>query len=490
MILRRAIGAEFCVGIVLLFFAKYAILKAYRKKECPCTMKNKIFLRTRSLPSLLTVLILCASVLFYAPLSVFADGRAVVTTPPTGYTQGSDVVYVTFSKNGRTGVMNWGARGEDCGFLSPNAEAFYVGDYTYETLAVLEGGTQTSAPASALYAALRDMMVAEHSYIISYQNTRDLYAYTDCVSNDSTLLVSFYSGVLHKSTWDAGTTWNREHVWPNSKCIGDKAQDAADIMMLRPTLTEENGSRGNKAYGESSGYFDPGESVRGDCARILLYQYTRWGNTAKMWGTAGVMENVEILLRWMEEDPVDTWEMGRNDAVESITGTRNVFVDYPEYAWLLFEREVPTDLVTPSGLAASGEAMPEPPAVTESETEPETEPDFEMTQPEPPPATEPEFEMTQPEPPPATEPDFEMTQPEPPPVQSEEVTAEVESAPETALESVSETVSVTVSDTEAPSANASGGGCAGLVAGGTVISSLSLASLGILLTLPKRQRED
>ena len=60
------------------------------------------------------------------------------------------------------------------------------------------------------------------------------------------------------------------------------------------------------------------------------------------------------LLAWMEEDPVDTWEMGRNDAVQSITGTRNVFVDYPEYAWLLFGREIPSDMTTPSGEAAGG----------------------------------------------------------------------------------------------------------------------------------------
>jgi hypothetical protein len=72
-----------------------------------------------------------------------------------------------------------------------------------------------------------------------------------------------------------------------------------------------------------------------------------------MWGSSGVMENLDILLKWMEEDPVDTWEMGRNDAVQSITGVRNVFVDYPEFAWLLFGREIPSDLVTPSGNGAS-----------------------------------------------------------------------------------------------------------------------------------------
>ena len=132
-------------------------------------------------------------------------------------------------------------------------------------------------------------------------------------------------------------------------------------MMLRPASVSENSSRGNKAYGESSGYYDPnslGQNVRGDCARIVLFVYTRWGNTGSMWGSSGVMESLNVLLKWMEEDPVDTWEMGRNDAVQSITGTRNVFVDYPEYAWMLFGKSVPTDMVTPSGKASSGVTTP------------------------------------------------------------------------------------------------------------------------------------
>jgi len=129
-------------------------------------------------------------------------------------------------------------------------------------------------------------------------------------------------------------------------------------MMLRPTWVSENSSRGNTAYGESGSYYDPGESTRGDCARIVLYVYTRWGNTGRMWGTSGVMESMDVLLKWMEQDPVDTWEMGRNDAVQAITGTRNVFVDYPEYAFLLFGKSVPNNYPTPS---QSNGATPEPP---------------------------------------------------------------------------------------------------------------------------------
>ncbi len=427
-------------------------------------MKNK-----RILAAVAAVCLLATVLVSALAIPVAADSRAVVTTTPTGYTEAADVVYLSFTEGNYSGVMNWGARGEDCVFLSPHAEDYYTDGYAYAVLSLLDGGTQSTAPSSDLYAALQDMMVAEHSHIISYQNTRDLYAYTDCVSNDSSRLVSFYSGALHTSVWDSGKTWNREHVWPNSKCIGDKSKDAADIMMLRPTLVKENGSRSNTAYGESSAYFDPGESVRGDCARIVLYVYVRWGNTAKMWGTSGVMENLEVLLRWMEEDPVDTWEMGRNDAVESITGVRNVFVDYPEYAWLLFDREIPDDMVTPSGMAAEGgdaptETVPDetnPAETTPVETTPVADapdvddPDYEMTQPTPPPETVPETVES------ATESATEA-----------ESEAEDERESESEVEEVSETE--TAADTDADAADAvtdgeaTGGGCAS-AAGGTAV---------------------
>lgn len=64
-----------------------------------------------------------------------------------------------------------------------------------------------------------------------------------------------------------------------------------------------------------------------------------------------VIESLDTLLEWMQEDPVDTWEMSRNDCVQKVQGNRNVFIDYPEFAWLLFGRELPADYDTPSGYA-------------------------------------------------------------------------------------------------------------------------------------------
>ncbi|MBQ7088113.1 MAG: endonuclease [Clostridia bacterium] len=258
-------------------------------------------------------------------------------------------------------VYNWGTREEVATFMSPMAEAWYDKNNTsYEELSSLNGSASVgSVPSSALYKELQSLMKSNHDYETSYNATRNLFQYTDCQNSGKTSkkISSFYSGALIGPAWDGGSTWNREHTWPNSK--GDASGNGEnDIFMLRPTSKSENSSRGNTAYGESSSYYHPNSEsggkydLRGDVARIMLFVYCRWGNTVKMWGGSGVMESLPVLLKWVEEDPVDTWELGRNDSTESITGTRNVFVDYPELIFLMFGADIPDDYASPSGEGA------------------------------------------------------------------------------------------------------------------------------------------
>lgn len=312
---------------------------------------------TKRLFALFMVLALCLS---FVPAVEFSAQAATV-----------DYVYAG------NYIKNWGTRGTTATFLSQNAEAFYQDNNTsYEALARLSGATSTAnVPSSALFRQLHELMFDNinlwTSYSANYDATKDQYQYTDCQDSgkaDAGQISSFYSGQLIGPEWDSGSTWNREHTWPNSKGNGasdTKALREADIMMLRPASVSENSGRGNTAYGKSSGYYNPNVQsngkydVRGDVARIALYVYTCWGGHSDekyhnnalnyMWGSGGVIESKEVLLEWMEEDPVDTWELGRNDSVESITGTRNVFVDYPELAFALFNEEVPEDYTTPSG---------------------------------------------------------------------------------------------------------------------------------------------
>ena len=284
------------------------------------------------------VLVLCTVVTLLAGLTVTASAAE-----PTGASQ------VNYRKSGKY-VYNWGKRDTTATFLTTYAQSYYTGSYSYATLSSKSGSTSTGAAdiySSALGTALHNMLVSKQTYTTSYNGTRDLYCYTDCEQN-ADKISSYYSGTLIGPKWDGGKTWNREHTWPNSK--GLDGSDENDIMMLRPTSVSENSGRGNNAYGTGSGYYDPnkfGENLRGDVARLMLQHLMRWGNTSKFYGSGGVIENRALLLQWLEEDPVDTWEMGRNDAVQAITGVRNVFVDYPELAFKLLGVEVPANYPTP-----------------------------------------------------------------------------------------------------------------------------------------------
>lgn len=306
----------------------------------------------KSLSMLMALLMIFS---LFAGLQIPADAATV------DYQYGSTTAYSNV-------IKNWGTRGELATFLSPNAEEFYD-DTSYESLSAKAGSADiTLVNTSALYVALYQLMSEAHTKKTSYEHTKNLFQYTDSQANgvNSTAISAFYSGEEVGPAWDSGATWNREHVWPNSKggaSSGDGGGiNETDIIMLRPETSSNNSSRGNKAYGVSSGYYFPNLSntydVRGDVARTVLYTYVRWGKEESevlnnMWGSDGVMESKEVLLNWMEADPVDTWEMGRNDSVQSITGTRNVFVDYPELAFELFEENVPANYNTPSGSAVA-----------------------------------------------------------------------------------------------------------------------------------------
>jgi hypothetical protein len=147
-------------------------------------------------------------------------------------------------------------------------------------------GISDSLTGNDLLAALRSLNKSKRHSTVSYDgmgtSPSGQFKYTDYDPNyvqlDSngqpygTKLLSFYSGT------SATSGMNREHVWPNSHG-GNVIEN--DIHMPRPTLTSENGSRGNSFYVEgkcnSSSGWDPAmesfgdETYRGDSARIIFY---------------------------------------------------------------------------------------------------------------------------------------------------------------------------------------------------------------------------
>ena len=270
----------------------------------------------------------------------------------------------TYSKQ-----YNSGTRDVVCTTLSGTSAAAYYANYNYDNLSQLSQ--------SQLFSQLQTLMRSTHDYISSYDDCHYKANKTDCTngSQNVSLIYTSYSATM--SQWNG---WNREHVWPQSLGGGNTKGGGADLHHIRPSDSGVNSSRGNKKYGDSGDnptqkkgtdpavgvlggtyngtYFEPLDNVKGDVARICLYVYVRWNSD---WGASSitkVFQSVDVLLEWCELDPVDTWEMGRNEVVGDIQGNRNVFIDYPEYAWLIFGREVPTDMTTPSGKAATSTSNP------------------------------------------------------------------------------------------------------------------------------------
>ena len=271
---------------------------------------------------------------------------------------------------------NSGTRDVVCTTLDgTSADDYYTNSYAYDKLDDLSS--------SALLTTLRTLMTNTHTYKTTYNECHTLANRSDCeegngkgnTSSEQKVLLLYTSYTSNQSEWNG---WNREHVWPKS-LGGNNDSDrggGADLHHIRPSDAGVNSSRGNKKYGEAganatekygtkpavgvlggtynSTYFEPLDNVKGDVARICLYVWVRWGSD---WGANNitqVFQSVDVLLEWCALDPVDTWEMGRNEVIEDIQGNRNVFIDYPELAWLLFDREIPSDMVTPSGEAAKG----------------------------------------------------------------------------------------------------------------------------------------
>lgn len=216
-----------------------------------------------------------------------------------------------------------------------------------------------SESGSTLKQSLRTLITSTHKNILSYGDLRTKTAKTDVDPNNSNNLILFYSRVSVPSKWDSGNTWNREHVWPQSTSWFTTSGAGADIHHLRPTNPSTNSSRGNTPYGVVSHtennrkkisisghgivdygyanktYFEPLDEVKGDVARIVFYLLVRY-KESDSYSITKVAQSIDILLEWNDLDPVDSLERTRNEEAFKIQGNRNPFIDYSDFADMIF----------------------------------------------------------------------------------------------------------------------------------------------------------
>ena len=226
---------------------------------------------------------------------------------------------------------------------------------------------------SALHDIIDDHTIFAYDGGDSFQALRSL----DQDPNNSSRVLTVYSGTSEPKFADGGLTWNREHCWPRGYGISatgtGASADESDLFNLRACLTEVNVLRGDRVYDTAAtnhptdpavapagapqclydanfgqgGLWTPRPSERGDLARAMFYMAVRYDGSDA--GTAdlelgdapnasqAVFGNLKTLLQWHLDDPVSTEERRRNDLIhDNHQGNRNPFVDRPEFVAKIF----------------------------------------------------------------------------------------------------------------------------------------------------------
>ncbi len=182
-----------------------------------------------------------------------------------------------------------------------------------------------------------------------------------------------------------GDCYNREHLWAQSWTNND-SDEKTDLNHVFPTDGWVNNKRANYAFGEvgnvawtsqngsklgscaTAGFtgtvFEPIDEYKGDIARALMYVSVRYYQQDNSWGTSDMSNKsvikdwaMTMLLRWHEDDPVDEKELNRNNAVYNIQHNRNPFIDYPEFAEMIWN---PTWSIDEAGHSVLVNVWPNP----------------------------------------------------------------------------------------------------------------------------------
>jgi hypothetical protein len=211
------------------------------------------------------------------------------------------------------------------------------------------GDPYTGLSDDALKAKIHD--VESIGYVsLGYTDARKYLYKVGGLSDQGGQIECIYTGTLAAAT-SAGTApggFNTEHTWPAS--LGAAAEPMhSDLHHLFPTIETANSARANYYYGMTScgdagqaacnwtqagsqlGTLTGGSTLifevrpnhRGDVARAWFYFSTRYQIAIPDWSET-------ILKQWHAADPPDAPERARNDKVEALQHTRNVFIDRPD----------------------------------------------------------------------------------------------------------------------------------------------------------------
>ena len=233
---------------------------------------------------------------------------------------------------------------------------------------------------STLQNQLRTIMTSGHIQR-SYGDYRFSASISDRDPNNASRILLVYDRSSVPGNWDSGVTWNREHVWPQSRQPGTVTNGSlgnlGDAHALRPSIPIINADRASMpfgfddttgSFGDLGNFWYPGDVCRGDIARSLLYSETRWSSLGLSltdnFPSGNQMGDLSSLIAWHYLDPPDEFERRRNHVIFSsaanptyFTNNRNAYIDRPEFVWSIYMDQQNDSMIEIDGGSDIGPGM-------------------------------------------------------------------------------------------------------------------------------------
>jgi endonuclease I len=172
-----------------------------------------------------------------------------------------------------------------------------------------------------------------------------------------------YSGEYHLYTppfaFGSGAgSYSKEHRMPRSFFpSGGTTSTAEGSDYHNLALTNQNDANGMRAdwpYGlvesldvafidgkrglDSLGHtvYEPKDGAKGDAARAFFYMMVAYNGTGGSWARPGLasngpQQNIALLKYWNQIDPVDAFELAKQEYIYTLQHNRNPFIDYPQW---------------------------------------------------------------------------------------------------------------------------------------------------------------
>lgn len=209
-------------------------------------------------------------------------------------------------------------------------------------------GINFNQPAATVESELKALITNTHNPL-SYSDTYPWVKLIDEDASNTNNVILMYNGQSEPKTNTIGggntntntQNWNREHVYPQSMISTTATGDLHHLRACDGVINNNRGNlpfvTGSGSYGSASGGWYPGDTWKGDVARMIMYIHLRYDEP---WTDVGTMS---VFLQWNVDDPVSDFEKQRNDRIQGAQGNRNPFIDQPYLATYLYGGPVAED---------------------------------------------------------------------------------------------------------------------------------------------------